>query len=500
MVAEVQEAAEAQPVERAGVRPRFDRARLVQVWRSIPRPGLRTRITLSFALGGLVLSALLATVSFALTRRNLLDQRDKSALTQATQDARNLRNQVAGQPVSTDELNDDLASLTTPSGSFPVLRIRNNRDEVWLNANPQFGKEALPERLRQAVADGTPARMRFRYNGETELAVGIPIPSIHASYFEIVSLTDVQDTLDALAVSLLGAGAVTTVAGALLGWWVARRALRPLADVTVAAEALAGGELDTRLDPAGDSDLRVLAKSFNHMASALEDRIERDTRFASDVSHELRSPLMTLSASVEVINSRRDELPEGPLQSALDLMVADIARFRQLVEDLLEISRFDAGAARLELEEVRLPELVMQAVSYTTPTDVPIELDAHLAGRVVRADKRRLVRVLANLLDNARKYGGGATCVGLELSEEGRVHLIVEDAGPGIPPEERTKIFDRFARGAGSGRRSGSDGVGLGLALVAEHVRLHGGEVWVEDRPDGRPGARFVVELPMTPA
>ena len=139
----------------------------------------------------------------------------------------------------------------------------------------------------------------------------------------------------------------------------------------------------------------------------------------------------------------------------------------------------------------------MQAVKISTNGDsVPVDLDSELAGVVVQADKRRLARVVANLLDNARKYGDGATSVVLQRVDDG-VQIAVEDEGPGVPEEERDVIFDRFARGGGAGRRGSGEGVGLGLALVAEHVRLHGGRVWVEDRADGRPGARFVVELPV---
>jgi two-component system, OmpR family, sensor histidine kinase MtrB len=149
----------------------------------------------------------------------------------------------------------------------------------------------------------------------------------------------------------------------------------------------------------------------------------------------------------------------------------------------------------LDLEQVRMAELVMQAVNLSTDADIPVDIDAEIAGVVVLADKRRLVRVIANLLDNAAKYAGGATRVELKL-EDGNVQVAVEDDGPGIPMEDRTRIFDRFSRGTGAGDRRGADGVGLGLSLVVEHINLHGGEVWTEDRPNDKKGARFVVRLP----
>src|SRR5690606_30670385 len=207
------------------------------------------------------------------------------------------------------------------------------------------------------------------------------------------------------------------------------------------------GRLDTRLGAIEDPDLGILVGSFNHMVEVLEQRIDRDGRFASDVSHELRSPLMTLSASIEVLASRREEMPDASAQAAVDLMVADIARFKQLVEDLLEISRFDAGAARLALSEIRPGELATQAVAGSQTPDVPIELDSELAGVLIRADKRRLVRVIANLLDNARKYGGGATRMEL-IRLPGALQIAVEDNGPGVPEAEREVIFHRFSRGA----------------------------------------------------
>jgi signal transduction histidine kinase len=275
--------------------------------------------------------------------------------------------------------------------------------------------------------------------------------------------------------------------------------VRPVGVAAQAAKAIAGGRLDTRLEPTDDPDLSVLANSFNDMASALQSRIERDARFASDVSHELRSPLMTLSASVEVMDARRDDMPERA-QAALDLLKSDVVRFQGLVEDLLEISRFDAGAVRLHREELLAAEFVRQAVGVSSMPGTPIAVSPRAEHVLINGDRRRLARVIANLIDNARLHGGGQPEVSItEVADDNgaitKIRIAVEDHGAGVPEQERHLIFERFSRGGMAGRRAGSDGAGLGLALVDEHVRMHGGRVWVEDRLDGEPGARFVIEL-----
>jgi signal transduction histidine kinase len=454
--------------------------------------GLRARITIAFALGALVLSGILAGTTFVLTRRNLLDQRENAVLARVYVNATVVKNGLQGTTDIAHIQDQLLPSLQVPEGSRPLLHYQGR----WYSLTAQFNETAIPGPLRNDVVRGAPARMRFTYQGQPELGIGIPLAGVGAEYFELVALDDLNSTLGSLAISLLGAAVVTTLAGAALGWWAARRAVRPLSDVSQAAEAIAGGRLDTRLEASADPDLGVLTASFNEMAQALQDRIERDARFASDVSHELRSPLMTLSASVDILESRRDDFDERA-QAAVDLLAGEVHRFSQLVEDLLEMSRYDAGAVRLELDEIRLAEFLMQAVSVSSNgTKVPLQVDSELAGVVVQADKRRLARVVANLIDNARKYGDGPITVSLRRVGDG-VEIAVEDEGPGIPDDERSLIFDRFARGGGAGRRGSGEGVGLGLALVAEHVRLHGGRVWVEDRLDGKSGARFVVELPV---
>jgi signal transduction histidine kinase len=200
------------------------------------------------------------------------------------------------------------------------------------------------------------------------------------------------------------------------------------------------------------------------------------------------------------MQARRDEMPERA-QAALDLLVADVARFQGLVEDLLEISRFDAGAIRLHLEEFGVAEFVRQAVAVSSLPTTHVSVSERAEMIVVNGDRRRLARVVANLIDNARAHGGGDVTVEVTEPEGegeplGHVWIVVEDHGPGVPMEERATVFERFARGSAAGRRGGSDGAGLGLALVDEHARLHGGRVWVDDRADGEPGARFSIELP----
>lgn len=454
--------------------------------------GLRARLTLTYGLGAAVLSTVLSVTAFGLTRENLLKQREDSAISQAARNAGTVSEKLDPglDPKAIEQV--VIGSLPTPQGAQTGLQYKG----TWYAKNAlKFNQDDIPSSLRDEVDNGRPARIRTSIEGSPSLMVGVPLPSLNAAYYEASSLRELQRTLDGVAISLLGASVLTTLAGGMIGFWAARRVFTPLLDVGHAAQAIATGHLDTRLNVGADPDLDLIAVPFNEMAQTLEDRIDRDARFASEVSHELRSPLMTLAASVEVLENSRDEMPERA-QTALDLMSADVDRFQQLVEDLLEISRFDVGAVKLHLEEVLVAEMVIQAVGVLGGTGLPVRYDEDVSDVVVRVDKRRFARVLANLIDNAEKYAGGATAVTISRVDD-TVQIGIEDRGGGVAEDERGIIFDRFSRGSGSGNRSSDSGVGLGLALVDEHMRLHGGRVWVEDRPDGEPGARFVIELPI---
>ena len=477
-------------VERLG---RWQRATRPVTSFRVQRLGLRTRILLTFSLGFLALSIFLAAITYSFTRSTLFKQRERASIEQAYRDATVALNELSTGPANAQGVMKVLTSLGI---ARPLLNYR----DTWVGSAAKFGDDVVPVALKEKVLnENQPARQVITVDGEKVLVVGVPLAAVGA-YFEFFSLTEVNDTLRSVAFSLLFAGFITTLFGVVLGSVASRRAVKPLGDAAQAAKAIAGGRLDTRLEISDDHDLRVLANSFNDMASALQMRVERDARFASDVSHELRSPLMTLAASVEVMQARRDDLPERA-QAALDLLVADVARFQGLVEDLLEISRFDAGAIRLHLEDLLVAEFVRQAIAVSSLPETPITVTERAERLVMQVDRRRLARVIANLIDNARLHGGGQPEVTVSEADNegeplGHVWIAVEDHGAGVPLDERHLVFERFARGAVAGRRSSSDGAGLGLALVDEHVRLHGGNIRVEDRRDGESGARFVIELP----
>jgi two-component system, OmpR family, sensor histidine kinase MtrB len=462
-------------------------------WRPA-RFGLRTRIMSMFVIGALLLSTFLAAVAYSFTRSSLINQRERTSTEQAYKDARVAQREISAGNSTANAIIDRLQQVGVSQAAINV-------DGAWSSLAAKFASDLIPEVMQTKVlVDREPAKMIVSFDGVPTLAIGIPLEGANAAYFEFADLSDANATLRNVGLSLLFGGMITTLAGALTGLIAAKRAIRPLGAAAQAAKAIAGGRLDTRLENTDDHDLQLLSTAFNDMAEALQNRVERDARFASDVSHELRSPLMTLAASVEVMQARRDEMPERA-QAALDLLVGDVVRFQGLVEDLLEISRFDAGAIRLHLEDLLVAEFVRQAVAVSSLPRTKLTVSDRAEGLIMHGDRRRLARVVANLIDNARVHGGGAPEIFVtEADGEGEplahVWIVVEDHGPGIPNEERGLVFERFARGAVAGRRSSSDGAGLGLSLVEEHVRMHGGRVWVEDRVDGETGARFVLELP----
>ncbi|WP_245745909.1 HAMP domain-containing sensor histidine kinase [Nocardia altamirensis] len=296
-----------------------------------------------------------------------------------------------------------------------------------------------------------------------------------------------QDNLDLLRNVLIGSAVVVTGIGAAVGWWASRRVLTPLHQLAVTAARIASGDLDQRLPATRDQDLAGTVESFNTMVASLQQRIEREHRLFGDVSHELRTPLTTFMASVEVLNRHRADLPERS-QRALALVTAEVDHLRRLLDDLLALARVEAGMHRGDQEPLSVRDLLIHTLAERRyPSDVlTVAEDVIVLGR-----KLELERAVANLLQNAELHGGGV--VGVTAGSRGDdAVIVIDDAGPGVPVADRVRIFERFAT-ARNGRRSAT-GTGIGLALVAETVIKHGGQVECTERPGG--GARFQVTLP----
>lgn len=444
------------------------------------RPGLRVRVMATFTLGALTLSVTVAFASYTITEGNLIRNRERSALRTAYYDATVVNAGLSGDDPSVMQV---LRSLDTGSTRHAVL-LRGGRFYAR-NADAGY-TTALPDRLREVVAAGRSATQRVRTDAGPALAIGVPLPD-GSQFYIIDSLVELDRTLRVMSLVLTLVAAATTAAGAGLGAYATRRVVRPLHIVAQAAQDIADGDLTARLNPATEPDLRQLTTSFNHMVDRLAMRIERDRRFAADVSHELRSPLQTLAAAGSVLHRRRDHL-DARTSTAIGLIADEVDRFTALVTDLLELARADLAA---ELAPVDVADLARQACASAGVSPQVVQVNDG-ASTTWPVDRRRMEQAIANLVANAVRHGGGVVAVTINVDGD-TLAVCVDDDGPGVLPAEREVVFDRFVRGRTANARADSDGTGLGLAIVAQHVHAHGGTVAVTDRPGG--GARFQIRL-----
>jgi two-component system sensor histidine kinase MtrB len=445
------------------------------------RAGLRVRVVGGFAAGALLLSASMAVVSYQVTRGFLLAGRERTSVRAANFDAKIIGEGLTAQAPDVVEL---LRTLDTGGSRRAMLY----RDGQWYARTADLGvTSAVPQGLQHMVGRGQPGMQRVRVDGVPAAVVGIPL-SAGTALYEVDSLRELDQTLRVLGWVLTVVATLAAGACAALGWYAARYVLRPLRSVTEAAEGIAAGDLATRLDPAVEPDLARLTTSFNEMVDRLAERVERDRRFAADVSHELRSPLQTLAASASVLARRGARLDQHSAMAA-GLVVAEIARFQSLVDDLLELARSDQPPQR---ESVDLADLARHTCrARGLPADLVVVVTA--TSTRWQVDRRRIEQALGNLLDNALHHGGGPTAV--RIGHTGGLYFVeVDDEGPGVSPADKAVIFDRFVRGRAAQARGDDTGTGLGLALVAQHAAAHGGRAIVLDRPGG--GARFRLELP----
>lgn len=443
--------------------------------------GVRATSTVSFAAMALAVSALLSVGTYLTARHFLVQQREATAERQAFVDAALLREGLRTSGTTVSEVLDETAS---PPGAVIVV----NRGGQWYASTLEAGTESVPRAVRDAVSEGRAVRAWSRLAGEPVVVVGVPVPAVGVEFFELSPTVELQSTLRTLAAVLASFAVVTTLGGALIGRSASRRVVAPLREVAAAAASIADGRMSTRLTETEDPDLTVIVGSFNAMVEALDERMKRDARFAADVAHELRSPVTTMMTSLSVLEST-PAADEGRRRAATDLVHAEVRRLHRSLEHLLELGRLDAGVLEVDGEPVDLVGLVRHSLA---ETHREVELSILASGLfLVRGSKARLHRAVVNLLDNADLHGGGVVSVGIDRRGD-RVRVSVVDRGPGVPAAERERVFERFAR---VGSRGSTPGSGLGLSLVAETARAHGGTVGYEDTPGG--GSTFVLTLPL---
>jgi signal transduction histidine kinase len=455
------------------------------------RRSLRLRLLVTFGLSALILSSMFASLTYLGVQHVLVNEQQQTDLKQSYVNAALIRSTLYSSP---PELAKLLNSIERSTASNVLVQTHHQ----WLSKSNGAATKDVSDAIVKEVDGGHATEQTLNIDGKIIFVVGVPIPAVETQVFEVFQLSNLEHTLRVL-LQFMGAGALlTSLIGIGGGLWVSRRAVRPLEEVSQAAALIAQGELTTRLVVTrADEEVQQLTESFNAMVSQLVERLERDARFASDVSHELRSPLTTLATTASVLQQHRDELsPAG--QESLNLLIADLSIFQALVEDLLEMARTDAGASPLVMETVRAVELVRQSVrsgAQRHEINAPnVEVATDVGDPFVRVDRRRFERVMTNLIDNAHHYANGAVAVRV-TNVEGQLAVNVDDNGAGVAVEERDQVFERFFRGRAAHDRGVARGTGLGLALVRDHVHAFSGTISILESPEG--GARFQILLPV---
>jgi two-component system sensor histidine kinase MtrB len=337
----------------------------------------------------------------------------------------------------------------------------------------------------------------------------VELPSDSETYtlYYLFPLVEQQETLALVSRALLAAAVLLLVLVAGMTWLVTRQVVTPIRMARRVAERLAAGQLQERLKVSGEDDLARLATSFNQMASNLQRQIRQleelsrvQRRFVSDVSHELRTPLTTVRMAGDVLHDARQGFDTATARAA-ELLQKELDRFETLLADLLEISRFDAGAAVLEVDDVNLVDVAHRIVDATRPLadqrDVRVVVDAPDHPCLAEADVRRVERIVRNLVTNAIDHAAaGGLDAGIVLHVAGDDHaaaIAVRDYGIGLAPGESSMVFNRFWR-ADPARARTSGGTGLGLSISLEDTHLHGGWLQAWGRPGE--GAQFRLTLP----
>ncbi|NED20114.1 HAMP domain-containing histidine kinase, partial [Streptomyces sp. SID9913] len=504
---------------------------VMRLWRrNIQLKVVATTLLMSM---GVVL--LLGFVVIGQVRNGLLDAKVKASQSQATGGfavAKQKSDEAASvtddattvdgaRPTSVIQWMSDLVESLSSGGqgAFDVVTLPAG-DESGGGRGPRASghvdpAQSVPAALRERVNGNTAAAQSYTrivyFNGEESqpgLVIGKQVNDPNGDPYQLYylfPLTQEEKSLSLVKGTLATAGLFVVVLLGAIAWLVVRQVVTPVRMAAGIAERLSAGRLQERMKVTGEDDIARLGEAFNKMAqnlqlkiNQLEDLSRMQRRFVSDVSHELRTPLTTVRMAADVIHEAREDFDPVTARSA-ELLADQLDRFESLLADLLEISRFDAGAAALEAEPIDLREVVRRVVGGAEPLAERKGTRIRILGDqqpvVAEADARRVERVLRNLVVNAVEHGEGKDVVVRLAAAGGAVAVAVRDYGVGLKPGEATRVFSRFWR-ADPARARTTGGTGLGLSIALEDARLHGGWLQAWGEPGG--GSQFRLTLPRT--
>jgi two-component system, OmpR family, sensor histidine kinase MtrB len=491
---------------------------LITLWRR----SLLLRVTATTLVLSIVVMTILGFLLLSRVTTGLLDSAERTAVTEASAglaDAQRISAAAASgtsaaSPASV--VDTIVASLAARAGSPPqydVLLLAGDTEGTAPERGTNLVSDAsVPPELRETVLltqrqSWTYTEIRY-LDGRSApgIIVGAPLAVTDVGTYELYylfPLTNEASTLDLVRSTVIGTGVLLVILLGAVAAIVTRQVVTPVRSAARVAEQFSEGHLRERMSVRGEDDLARLAMAFNDMAASLEQQIHRleelsavQQRFVSDVSHELRTPLTTIRMAADLIFESRGEL-DPPTARSAELLQNQLDRFENLLGDLLEISRYDAGAAVLDLENVDLVALVRRAAESARPLaerrGSAIEVTALLDPCLVECDPRRVDRILRNLIDNAVEHGESQPIDVTVAGDGSAVAITVRDHGVGLSDDDIAHVFDRFWR-ADPARARTTGGTGLGLSIALEDTRLHAG--WLEAWGAPGEGACFRLTLP----
>jgi len=484
------------------------------------RRSMQLRVVLTTLLASAIVVALLGVVLLHQITDGLLAAKRQAAIGETNSGLEYARSQlsaVSGQhdPQLQQTVLNVARTLQSRGGSAGLYDVWILPATANLEAVTPLDQRGstIPDALRQMVRLGAEgyAYTQIQTFGAAPAAgfvVGAPVSSpagLFELYYVFPLAVEIQ-TIRFVQRALLIAGGVLMLLLAGVAALVTRQVVTPVRLAARTAERLAAGVLTERMRVPGEDDLARLAVSFNTMADSLSKQIVRlgelsrlQQRFTSDVSHELRTPLTTVRMAADVLHAARGDFAPEVARSA-ELLQAEVGRFEELLVDLLEISRYDAGFARLDAEPTDLRTIVGRAVDAVRPlaerAGSPLLLDLPDLPLIAEVDPRRVERILRNLLANAADHGAGHPIEIRMAGSADAAAVTIRDHGVGLRPGEAALVFSRFWRADPSRART-SGGTGLGLAISLEDARLHGG--WLQAWGEPGAGALFRLTLPRQP-